>query len=162
MERSRVAVYATVAVIVAVTVASGPLVGAVTVPEGGVSGPAPGTGNATVSVVSMPDRVTLEPGAYDTDVYYLEVPDAVVDVSAVTGKPVLTYSLSVPELKSRSSVFFLQPGEQGRTELSMDRLSFDPAAVDREQYTGELRLVLRGSGGKLTLYSEPVVVEVAE
>ncbi len=162
MERSRAAVYATVAVIVLVTVASGPLIGAVTVPEGGVSGPAPGTGNATVSVVSMPDQVTLEPGAYDTDVYYLEVPDAVLDVSAVTGKPVLTYSLSVPGLKSRSSVFFLQSGEQGRKELSMARLSFDPAEVGKEQYTGELRLVLRGSGGELTLYREPVVVEVAE
>jgi hypothetical protein len=160
MERSRAAVYATAAVIVLVTVASGPLVGAVTVPEGGVSGPAPGTGSATVSVVSMPDRATLEPGQYGTDVYYLEVPDAAVDVSAVTGQPVLTYSLSVPELKSRSSVFFLRPGEQGRTELSMDRLSFDPGAVDRERYTGQLRLVLRGSGGETTLYREPVVIEV--
>jgi hypothetical protein len=160
MERSRAAVYATAAVILLVTVASGPLVGAVTVPKGGVSGPAPGTGSATVSVVSMPDRATLEPGQYGTDVYYLKVPDAAVDVSAVTGRPVLTYSLSVPELKSRSSVFFLRPGEQGRTELSMDRLSFDPGAVDRERYTGELRLVLRGSGGETTLYREPVVVEV--
>ncbi len=160
MEWSRVAVYATVAVIVVVSVASGPLVGAVTVPEGGVSGPDPGTGNATVSVVSVPDRVTLEPGAYDTDVYYLEVPDAVVDVSAATGKPVLTYSLSVPELRSRSSVFFLQPGERGRQKLPMERLSVDPAAVDQERYAGELRLVLRGSGKEVTLYSEPVVVEV--
>mgnify|MGYP000376681232 FL=1 len=78
----------------------------------------------------------------------------------MTGRPVLTYSLSVPGLKSRSSVFFLRPGEQGRTNLSMDRLSFDPGAVDRERYTGELRLVLRGSGGETTLYREPVVVEV--
>jgi hypothetical protein len=160
MERSRAAVYATVTLIVVVTVASGPLVGAVTVPEGGVSGPDPGTGNATVSVVSVPDRVTLEPGAYDTDVYYLEVPDAVVDISAATGKPVLTYSLSVPELRSRSSVFFLRAGERGQKKLTMDRLSFDPAAVDQERYTGELRLVLRGSGGEVTLYSEPVTVDV--
>jgi len=160
MERSRAAVYAVVAVIVLVTVASGPLVGAVTVPEGGVSGPAPGTGTATVSVVSVPDRATLEPGAYDTDVSYLEVPDAVVDVSGVTGKPVLTYSLSVPELRSRSSVFFLEPGAEGRTELSMDRLSFDPGAVDRERYTGQLRLVMRGSGGERTLYEGPIVIEV--
>jgi len=141
-------------------IASGPLVGAVTVPEGGVSGPAPGTGTATVSVVSVPDRATLEPGAYDTDVSYLEVPDAVVDVSGVTGKPVLTYSLSVPELRSRSSVFFLEPGAEGRTELSMDRLSFDPGAVDRERYTGQLRLVMRGSGGERTLYEGPIVIEV--
>ena len=160
MERSRAAVYATVAVIVLVTVASGPLVGAVTVPEGGVSGPDPGTGAATVSVVSVPDRATLEPGEYDTDVSYLEVPDAVVDVSAVTGTPVLTYSLSVPELKSRSSVFFLKPGAEGRMELSMDRLSFDPDTVDREQYTGRLRLVMRGADGEQTLYERPIVVEV--
>jgi hypothetical protein len=162
VDPSRAAVYALVAVILLTAVATGPLVGAVTVPEAGVTGADPGTGAATVEVVSVPDRVTLEPGEYDTGVYYLEVPDAVLDVSAVSGKPVVTYSLSVPELRSRSAVFFLGPGEEGRKQLSMERLSFAPSEVERDRYTGQLRLVLRDGGGERTLYEAPVVVEVRE
>lgn len=160
MDLSKAAVYVTVGVILLVTVASGPLVSGYTVPEGGVTGPTPGTGNATVSVLSVPETLTLDRGEYDTGVYYLEVPAAVIDVGAVTGKPVLTYSVGIDSLQTSSSVYFLTPADTGRKRLTVDEEAFDPGEIDDRRYSGNVRIVLRGDSGSRTVYEGPVTVEV--
>ncbi|WP_262179689.1 hypothetical protein [Haloarcula laminariae] len=58
-----------------------------------------GDGNATVTEVGV-DRagLTLTPGRFGTNVTYLRVPTAAVDVDGVTGRPQLLYIVSVPGL----------------------------------------------------------------
>ena len=162
MDLSRVAVYATVAFILGTAVASGPLVSAVSVPEGGLTGPEPGTGDATVTVVSGPSDAAIERGEFDTGAYYLDPPTLAVDLEAVSGQPVLTYSVSVDGLQTSSAVYFVTGEDSGRMELTVDEEAFDPDEITESEYTGEVRLVLRGSNTEQTIYREPITVQVRE
>jgi len=158
MDRTRGVTYATVAVVVAVTVATGP-VGLLAVPEPGTDG-ALGTGNATVSVVSAPEDVRIEGGEYGTDTLNLRVSEAVLDVDSVSGNPLLTYAIDIDELGySRSSVHVLGPAQEGRIRVGIDRATFEASEITADRYEGRLRLVLRGNETR-TIYSEPVTVAV--
>jgi len=162
MDLSRVAVYATVAFLVGAAVASGPLVSAVSVPAGGLTGPDPGTGDATVTVVSEPGDAAIERGEFDTGAYYLDPPTLVVDLEAVSGQPILTYSVSIDGLQTSSAVYFVTGENSGRLELTVDEEAFDPDEITEETYSGEVRLVVRAGDAERTVYREPITVAVRE
>lgn len=132
-----------------------------TVPEKS-AGEAPlGEGTATVSVVSAPEKATLEPGRQGGGVYYLRVSNIEVNVTNLRGNPVLTYSISVDELGySRSSVNGLAGVGEGRAQLTIEPKAFDAKELTQKRYDGELRLVLRGDGNEEVVYNESIVVEV--
>jgi hypothetical protein len=161
MDRSRGLVYATVAVLVVVTAATGPLgLFAVPAPADGSTANI-GTGDATLSVVSTPERVRLVAGSLDSSPYYLRVPDSVLSVESVRGRPLLTYSLDIDGLGySRSSVHTIE--EPGRVAVSMERTALEPETVTDGSYAGRLQLVLRGTDTERTVHEQPVRVVVRE
>jgi len=162
MDRGRVLVYATAAVIVGVTVLSGPAIGLVdlTTPRYDMSGL--GEGNATVDEVELPSSVAIDRG-YQSQSYYLTVPDARIHLAAIDGKPTVAYGIDIPALGySRSTTHFLSDGDTGWASLSLREDTLADDAVDADGYDGTLSLVLRDSGGKTLVANRTVPVEVNE
>ncbi|WP_340100243.1 hypothetical protein [Salinibaculum salinum] len=159
MDRGALVVSIVTAIILLATAATGtPLW---TVPEAGADQAPLGQGSASVSVVSMPDTATLDPGRQGGDVYYLRVPDATVDVSQLRGNPILTYSIDIDGLGySTSSVNALANTGEGQTSLSISDVALEEDRLTQDRYEGELRLVLRGDGEETVVYSEPITIEV--
>jgi hypothetical protein len=157
----RIAVYVVAALIVATTLATGPLVGAVELPAEN-QGPTIGTGNATVSVTYLPDTVTIEAGERGTDAYYLEVPAATVEVSELRGNPILDYSIQVDGFGySRGSIHLLGELGEGPHSITLERDSFESGQLDQGQYDAVLSLTLRGDSEQM-LVERNVTVEVEE
>jgi hypothetical protein len=70
-------------------------------------------GNASVTVVAdSVDSLTVSKGRFGTDVTYVRIPDAVVDVDRVRGRPRVVYLLSVPNLSvdKQSRRYIESPG----------------------------------------------------
>jgi len=161
MDAGRVAVYATAASIVLLTLATG-LPGPIDVPDPSEDVADPGTGNATVTVVSTPETATLSSGQHGATPYSLDVPAATVEVSDLRGNPVVEYSLGIEKLGyQRSSVHFLGQSGEGIKQLTLTRESFEPDRIDQQRYEGRLRIVLRGDD-ETVLVDEPITVEVRE
>jgi hypothetical protein len=165
MTSERQAVWTVVAVIIAGALLSGPMVAGVDLsPEaeaGAETGPAPGTGTATVEVVTAPEVATLRKGSFGADApYTLRVPDATIRLSNVTGGPLLVYKLRIRGLGySRGTTHFLDEAAAGQRSVSLKKTTLDTTPT-QEQYQAELLLLLRGDGPERTLYRGTVTVEV--
>lgn len=159
----RLVAYSVGGLIVVLALATGPFVGLVPIPEGGFGAEAtPGEGSASVHVRSAPDTATLSAARYG-DVHYLSVPDVSASVTGVSGKPLVTTSISIPAMGlQRSSVFTLRDNGASERSFTVDRSSIDSARVDRSEYRGSLRIVLRESAGKTVVYDEPITIRVRE
>jgi hypothetical protein len=161
MDRPSVLVYGTVALVLGVTVLSGPAIGLVdlTQPRYDMSGL--GEGNATVDQIDAPSAVTLERG-YQSESYYLLVPDARTKFASISGKPTVAYGVEIPDLGySRSTTHFLSGDETGWVEFSLSEDTLRNRTVSADRYDGRLTLVLRASDGKTVLHNETVPVEVS-
>lgn len=161
MARSRTFVHAVVGCILAVTLVSGPLVPAMDFTQAAPERGAIGEGNATVEVLSAPDRAELARGSYGSGSYYLTVPDATVRLAGVTGKPMLVYELRLPERGySRGTTHFLSAAQTGTYAVSLERDSWLPEEVEQDSYEGELVILLRNGNGDRTVYRGNVTVAV--
>mgnify|MGYP000657541361 CR=1 FL=1 len=162
MNRPRVLVYATVTIILGVSLLSGPAIGLVdlTTPRYDMSGL--GEGNATVDRVDAPSSVTLE-RAYQSESYYLTVPDARIHFSSLSGKPTVAYGIEISELGySRSTTHFMTEGRTGWVTISLREDTFANDEVTKSGYDGRLTIVLRDSGGKTLVENKSVRIEVEE
>lgn len=161
MTSGRTIVVGAVGIILLVTAASGtPLW---TVPAQGSGQPPIGSGSASVSVVSAPDRATLDPGRQGGDLYYLNVPDTEVEIAQLRGNPLLAYAIDIDKLGySRSSVTGLATAGDGSASLSLSQDTLDGERLTQDQYDGTLRLVLRGDGEERVLYDRDITVEVRQ
>lgn len=160
MDGSRIALYASIAVILTVTVLSGPAVGLVdlTTPRFGDN---IGQGNATVEEVDAPTTARLDRG-FQSESYTLKVPDARIYAAAIDGQPVVSYRISIPEMGySRSTAHFVGPEDTGWVELS---ITGDTLAQDRvagPAYNGTISVIVRGTDEHV-VYEGNVTVEVRE
>jgi hypothetical protein len=162
MDVAHWSVYAVIALIVGVTLASGPLVGAVDLtherPEEAFS---PGSGSANVTVLSLPERATLTKGKYGAGSYYLEVPDATVRIDSLSGQPMVVYTLRIRELGyTRSTTHFLEAGMEGSQPLNIERGTLSPDRIAKNVYAGELLVEVRDDAGERIIETRNVTVEV--
>jgi hypothetical protein len=161
MNHDRAAIAVVVAVVLAVSLLSGPLVAGVDLSPTPDEGPPPQTGDATVAVVSTPDTARLDRGSFGADApYTLVVPDATVRLSNVTGGPLLVYKLRIRALGyTRGTTHFLDPSSAGTRAVGLDRTTLEEDLA-QDRYEGELLLLLRGDGPERTLYRGNVTVRV--
>jgi len=160
MDSDRSVVALAAAVILALTLASSPVFGIVTIPDD--SPQRLGSGSATITIQSTPEEVTLEGGHY-TDVHYLRVPEMSATVEDVSGSPVLTLSLAIRDIGySRSSVYVLSEEMDGTHGFAIQEDSIDSAKLRNDSYRGRLQVVLRDESGRTELVNEPVAVEVKD
>ncbi|PSP88530.1 hypothetical protein BRC90_07270 [Halobacteriales archaeon QS_4_69_34] len=166
MDADRAAIYGTVAVVVAVALASSPLVGAVDLtPEHTAdteTADAPlGSGSADVSVASVPDAARFVRGDYGASAYSLRVPNAALSVASVAGRPFVTYKLRIDGLGYATLTLYELRGRSGdEIALTFDPQPLAPDRIDRERYTGELLVTLADDRGRRVLYRGDVAVEV--
>jgi hypothetical protein len=117
MDRSQVAAFGTAILLIAVTFASGLLIS----PHSPADSRAkfdPSSGSIDASVVSTPDRVTVEYARFDADVAHLNAPPVQLDISNVSHQPTISYKLRIDELTyATSTVSFLDASVAGRYAL---------------------------------------------
>lgn len=164
MDVSRLAVAATVVIIVGAAVVSGPLVDGIDLtPPASGSQAAPGTGELDVRSLSAPDSAALVKGEYGSGTYYLRVADATIDVVSVTGQPLLVYKLAIPELGYvRGTTHFMNADTTGPQRIELQQGTVDPDKVRRDRYPGKLRLIVRDDRGERTLHAANVTVHVED
>lgn len=151
-----------IALVVFVTVITGPVVG-LTPPwfhdeAGDVQ---PGHGMATVEVVDVPERVILDRSEFGAQWYRLTVPPATVHVTDIEGRPMISYQVRIEALGTdQGSTTFLPSSTERTVALTMKQWRYDPADVTQESYTGEVIVTYRGSDSTRTLVRRNVTVEV--
>jgi len=159
MRIAAVAVYATVAVIVGLTLVSGPPIGVEFTRESDdLSGL--GTGNVSVDRVEAPGTAELAAES-GSGAYYLEVPDAVINVTGISGRPIVAYRLEIRALGyARATSHFLDESRVGPVRLSVERDTLSPESVETERYDGTLSIVARYNETERVLYRDSIAVDV--
>jgi len=163
MTHTRAVVPAVVGVVVLTAVAFGPLVTGLSL----ASEPTPAISNEgtlTIETVEFPTNATIGSASYGAANAYLSVPPATVRFESITQTPTLIYRIRVPELGySVSTTHFLNADEHGPTyEASIKPFSVDDSELQRNQYAGELSLVVRDSDGRRVAARQNITVEVVE
>lgn len=96
-------------------------------PAGGPPPDEVGDGTASLSVVSpTTDALATSPGRFGTSARYLRLPDLVVDVSGVDGRPRVVYRVVVPALDVDRQVHEVVTSP-GRVRLEMADRAYPPA-----------------------------------
>ena len=162
MERTRAVITSVIAIILGVTLLSGPLVPGVKL----ASEPEPvalETGNVTVSAVEMPEEVTLEKGSYGAASYYLNAPPVRIQFSNRTGRPTLVYELTIDELGyTRTTNHFLDDSTGDTYELTLASDTFTDAEIERERYNGTVTVSKRDGSGQGVVATRNVTISVVE
>lgn len=161
MDRSRALALLSVGVVLGVTVASGPVVGVVDLTTPRLDTDAIGQGTATVDAVDAPETARFD-RAVQSESYVLRIPDARIHIADIEGGPVVSYTLSIPEMGySRTTTHFLDGTEEGWVTLSVEPATLGPDMVTQSSYDGELSIVLRGDEERVLL-ERNVTAEVSE
>jgi len=161
MDWVRFVVSGTIIAIVIVTLASGSVTSLIDANNGGYENSAFGSGSADVSVESVPSTVYLDHSAYGAESYYVRVPNAIIRIKSTENNPFFLYKLRVPGLNYiRINLYTISERDIGRTALSFGRDALSPDQINRSEYTGEIVIILRGSGDGRILYRGNVTVEV--
>jgi len=156
MRADRVAVGVAVVCILGLTLATGPAGPLEIGTESGFEDP--GSGTATVEVVSEPGGVAFERSESGQDVLHLSVPTATVAVSNVTGNPLLSYQIALDETGfATDRITPLGRSGDGEFDLEIDRRTFREREVANVT-EAELTLTLRGDE-QVTLFERVVPVE---
>ncbi|WP_424017477.1 hypothetical protein ACOZ4N_16630 [Halorientalis pallida] len=154
----------TAAVVLVVLVLSGPLVGVVDLTPESRGAAELGDGTANASIVGDPTAdLAITPGRFGTNVSYLRIPPAVVDVRQVEDRPRVLYLVSVPELGFERSVTEpLDERVDGRVTLRMDDRAFPHARIRNESYRATVVVRVQSFEESRTVYRRNVTVPVRE
>jgi hypothetical protein len=160
MERTRAVTISVIAIILGVTLLTGPLVPGVTL----ASEPEPvalETGNVTVSAVEMPEEITLEKGSYGAASYYLNAPPVRIQFANRTGRPTLVYELTIDELRyTRTTNHFLDDSAGDTYDLTLASDTFTDGEIRRKQYNGTVTVSKRDSAGHGEVATRNVTIAV--
>ena len=149
-----------VGVMLFVLLISGPAVGLVDLTPEDRSPDGLGDGTADVAMASDPATdLRIDEGRFGTDVYYLRVPPAAVDVASVEGRPQLTYKINVPGLDYTDSTSEMLDGS-GRTEVTLRDRAFTPERIMRDAYRAELVVRVQSFEQDTVVYRRNVTVPV--
>ena len=162
MERTRAVITSVIAIILGVTLLSGPLVPGVTL----ATEPEPvalESGNVTVSTVEMPEKVTLEKGSYGAASYYLDAPPVRIQFANRTGRPTLVYKLTIEELGyTRTTNHFLDDSTGDTYDLTLASDTFTGGEIEHEQYTGTVTVSKRDGAGHGVVATRNITISVVE
>ncbi|MHC3380096.1 hypothetical protein [Haloarcula sp. H-GB5] len=162
MERTRAVTTSVIAIILGVTLLSGPLFPGVTL----ATEPEPvalETGNVTVSAVELSEDVTLEKGSYGAASYYLDTPPVRVQFANRTGRPTLVYELTIEELGyTRTTNHFLDDSTGDTYDLTLASDTFTDGEIERKQYNGTVTVSKRDGSGHGVVATRNVTISVVE
>ena len=141
---------------------TGPIVSP-TDPSSAESEPIPGEGSADVEIISIPEAGTLDPVEHASSGYKLFLPSATVNVSNLSGRPMLVYKLRVPELGFISgTTYVLNSKFTGRQTLEFEEPVLDRASLERATYHGEVLVIKRVHERDTVLYRGNVTLRAKQ
>jgi hypothetical protein len=164
MDTVKGVVLATLVTIAATLLASGPLVPAIDFTNA-EAGPTDERSqiNATVERPAS-DSFSLRQGRYGTNVYFLEAPAVVINVTSISGTPTVVYEVEMPtQNRTLSTVTFLDPDtEPGPLRLAFEAPSIDSEDVRSDSYPGIARVFTRVDEEKTVLYNRSITISVED
>ncbi len=166
MESTRVPVIFTVGLIGILTLVSGPLVPGIDLTAARTDAPTligNETDSISAAVVSAPDTdIRFEKAQFGAGTYELVVPDAVIRIEAVSGRPRVIYRLNIPAMHySRGTIHFVDAAQaNSRLTLNFESTDFTPDELSQERYAGRLAIVTLDSTGSTEIYNESVTIRV--
>lgn len=147
--------------IVSLAIVSGPLVTAIDLTPERADSESFGNGSAEVSIAAAPKTAHLDAGRYGAARTHLRVPEIVGRVDSVSGRPIIAYTIRIPELGYvRGEIRALSRSDSGRIGLQFDRTVVDTRGYNGTSYRGALTVVVREHGEERELYRGPITVEV--
>jgi len=150
---------ATVGIILVVLFVSGPFGFVDLTPDRGPN--ELGEGTATVSMASDPaSDLRIDRGRFGTGVFYLRISPAVVDVSAVEGRPRLVYVVEVPTLDYEGSESELLTDGRGRTRIHLSDRAFANESITKPEYRAHVLVRLQSFTVDRVIYNRTVTVPV--
>ncbi|RXK47251.1 hypothetical protein [Halorientalis pallida] len=154
----------TVAVVLVVLVLSGPLVGVVDLTPESRGAAELGDGTANVTVTGDPGAdLAITSGRFGTNVSYLRIPPAAVDVHHVEERPRLLYLVSVPGLGFERSVTEpLDERVDGRVNIPMSDRAFAHVRVRNDSYRATVVVRVQSFEETRTVYRRNTTVPVRE
>ncbi|WP_367175893.1 hypothetical protein [Haloarcula rubripromontorii] len=162
MEKTRAVIISVIAIILGVTLLSGPLAPGVTL----ATEPEPvalESGNVTVSEVEMPEKVTIEKGSYGAASYYLDAPPVRIQFANRTGRPTLVYELTIEELGyTRTTNHFLDDSTGDTYDLTLASDTFTGGEIEHEKYNGTVTVSKRDGAGHGVVATRNVTISVVE
>jgi len=164
MDVVRGVILATLVTIAATLVVSGPLVPAVDFTKA-EEGPSDEESRIDATVERAPtDSFVLRQGRYGTNVYFLEAPEVVINVTSISGTPTLVYEVEMPtQNRTLSTVTFLDPDtEPGPLRLAFEAPSIDSEDIEADSYRGTVRIFTRVDGEKTVLYNRSITISVED
>ena len=151
--------FAVVAVLAVTLVLTGPF-GVVDATAGNPTTVGDGGANATVERLAT-DEMVIDQGRFGTDVRYLRLPDATVDVSNTVGQPRIVYRVVVPALEVDTvSTQVISAGQSGTVHLGMRDQGLAPAAVTEDQYRATVAVRVQSFEQDRTVFETNKTVEV--
>ena len=150
----------TIVIILLLSLLFGPLVGAVDLsPSKPIS--VPGHGSVDVDVVSVPVEGRLDPAGYSENKYVLSLGAATVEISNLSGNPMVIYKLRVREVGYVASTTHFFGGEpEGQQTLTLEGAVLKRTSLPRETYRGELLVIKRVHERDTVLYRGNVTLRV--
>lgn len=155
---------ATVLIVLATVILSGPLVPYVDFTPAAASTPTHGPDSASISVVSTPaDDFRIAPARFGAGVYLYSAP-MTVHVERVAGSPTLIYELRIDELGFNvASLAFLSESTAGTDQvLQIERSTIEPERITQSSYAGEIELRLRAGNETRVIHQQNVTVTVED
>ena len=147
-----------VTIVVVVLVASGPLAGGLVQPSG-----TPTTvdeGDASVESATVPvEDLRISPGRFGTKVSYVRVPDATVDLAAVTDRPRLLYRVEIPALDADLTASKIVT-DRGTHRLHVGDYGLDSGTVTNESYDATVTVRVQSFTVDRTILERNVTVAV--
>jgi hypothetical protein len=160
MDRPHGVALGTAIVILAITLVSGPFAGPFLTPSPD-SEYDPSSGRFDATIVSTPDRVTIEQARFGADVAHLRAPPVYLDVASVSGQPTVAYKLKFDELGYAAvTVSFPNESVSGRYALEFKEQTVDPDRFERDEYDVTLLVVARDGGGERVVAERIITAEV--
>jgi hypothetical protein len=125
-----------------------------------------GDGNASVAVLGPETgRIPMTEGRFGADVMYTRLPDLAVEITAVTGRPRILYTVRVPELRIDRTVRRLVRSE-GRMRIRMSDYALPrenddfPDPLQNRSYDGTLVVRVQSFTTQYTVLNRSVEVRV--
>lgn len=169
MRIGRASVSATIVLILATALISGPMVGQVDFTPtadsgtGGTTDFNPGQGSVDVTVISAPETAMLKSSRFGAGTYTLQMGSMRVSLSNVTGQPILVYKIEISKLELMSGTStFLNESSAGQMTVPFRGSTIEGSQVDstRDAYNGRLIVGVLVNGSERTVYQQNVTVEV--
>lgn len=119
-----------------------------------------GDGNATVAAVSVDvTAVQITPGRFGTDVPYLRIPDAEINVDDLEGHPRLVYRVEVPALDlDLAATKRIQ--ETGPTTVRLSDAALAAEKLAADSYGGRVTIRVQSLSSDYTVFNESTTIEV--